>query len=73
MKCDITFCKFFSIKVNLFVFFLSRKLGELNFAKPQVRGSVDALLFYPKNEDSGTYARLAALPGVEKTYCFQGL
>jgi hypothetical protein len=32
---------------------------------------VDALLFCPKNEDSGTYARLAALPGAEKTYCFQ--
>ncbi len=47
------------------------KTSELNFAKPQVRGSVDALLFCPKNEDSGTYARLAALPGAEKSYCFQ--
>jgi hypothetical protein len=72
-NCGIlhTFCKFFSIKSKLIRILFIVKTNELNFALPKVRGSVDALLFCPKNEDSGTYARLAALPGAEKTYCFQ--
>ncbi len=60
-----TFCELFCYTLDI------AKTSELNFVKLQVRGSVDALLFCPKNEDSGTYARLAALPGAEKSYCFQ--
>jgi hypothetical protein len=60
-----TFWNFFYKRKLVHILFIA-KTSELNFAKPQVKGSVDALLFCPKNEDSGTYARLAALPGAEK-------